>query len=307
MKTKSLHLLGRLLPLACALALAGCTSVVKPPKTPYAGYTAREKISFKLALNLTDELRRTEWEQRTMLGDRWIVPAGQAIAENAPGLARQTFTEVVDINNGSAPPHPVDGTLTPKVVNIGFELGNTSFSRATVSLKVEWTLTDAANQVIWSDTVAGTGIGSTGGSAPKDRFKLALEEVLRKSQRQMWSARAIREHAMKKYPGVKFVDAPTAVGNPEVGELCEALQSSEPRDVIRALQGLRGLKAPEAVPEILPCLGHKSPNVVRDACRTLAVLGDKKTIASIEPLLKHDRSDVRKDAKNAIAILQAKP
>jgi HEAT repeat protein len=67
------------------------------------------------------------------------------------------------------------------------------------------------------------------------------------------------------------------------------------------------MDAPEAVPSILPCLTSSNPNVIRDACRTLAVLGNKDVIASIEPLLKHSRADVRKDAQDAIDLLQARP
>ena len=45
----------------------------------------------------------------------------------------------------------------------------------------------------------------------------------------------------------------------------------------------------------------------RDACRTLAVLGDKSVVPSIEPLLKYPDLNVQKDAMDAIALLKAKP
>jgi hypothetical protein len=292
--------------LSCALLLGGCTTVITPPKTNFAGYTAREKIHFKLALNVTDELRRTQWEQKDWAGDATIIPAGKAVADNAPVLARQIFTDVVDINNGILPPNPVDGALTPKLVNSGFTLGKTSFSQSLVSLTVEWTLTDPAGNVIWADTVTGAGVGKTGGSSPEYKFKLALEDVLKKSQRRIWSARAIRQFAMTKYPDVKFVDAPNVISDPKVSELCTTLESTDPDEVGRALKALRTMDAPEAVPAILPCLENNNVHVVRDACRTLAVLGNKSVIPSIEPLLTNSRKDVRKDAQDAIKKLQEK-
>jgi HEAT repeat protein len=82
---------------------------------------------------------------------------------------------------------------------------------------------------------------------------------------------------------------------------------SDRPEVEDALKQLREVDAPEAVPDILTCLNHVNANVVRDACRTLAVLGDKDVIPSIEPLLNDPRSDVRKDAKDAIEKLQSKP
>ena len=72
------------------------------------------------------------------------------------------------------------------------------------------------------------------------------------------------------------------------------------------LIALRGLKAAEALPEILPLLNHAAPNVVRDACRTVAILGGKEHIPLIEPLLKNADPKVQKDAQDALFVLKAK-
>jgi len=72
------------------------------------------------------------------------------------------------------------------------------------------------------------------------------------------------------------------------------------------LISLRGLKAESTVPDILPLLNHKHPNVIRDACRTLAVLGNKDLIPQIEPLLNHPEAAVKKDAQDAIYKLRQK-
>jgi HEAT repeat protein len=73
------------------------------------------------------------------------------------------------------------------------------------------------------------------------------------------------------------------------------------------LKALRGLDAPSAVPEITPLLNHPNSHIVRDACRTLAVIGDKSLIPQIEPLLKNPEPAVQKDAQDAIVALKAKP
>ena len=100
--------------------------------------------------------------------------------------------------------------------------------------------------------------------------------------------------------------APTTVTDPEIIALCDKLKADKPNDVINALKTLREKDAPEAVPQILPCLKSSNSNVKRDACRTLAVLGDKSIIPSIEPLLKDSKKDVVKDAQDAIDILKTK-
>jgi HEAT repeat protein len=84
------------------------------------------------------------------------------------------------------------------------------------------------------------------------------------------------------------------------------LKSLDVETKMDGLKALRGLNATQAVPEILPLLNDENPHVLRDACRTLAVLGNTNTIPFIEPLLKNPRYDVKGDAQAAINILRAK-
>jgi len=90
----------------------------------------------------------------------------------------------------------------------------------------------------------------------------------------------------------------------DIKHIRELLQSSDPAVLTDGLKALRGLKAPDAVPDIVPLLQHPNPHIVRDACRTLAVLGNKDLIPSIEPLLQHKDPAVQQDAKDAIAKLR---
>ena len=76
--------------------------------------------------------------------------------------------------------------------------------------------------------------------------------------------------------------------------------------MLDGLKALRGLKAPSAIPEVTPLLRYSNNHVVRDACRTLAVIGNKDVIPAIEPLLEDSNREVRKDAKEAIAALRSK-
>jgi hypothetical protein len=62
------------------------------------------------------------------------------------------------------------------------------------------------------------------------------------------------------------------------------------------------------VPQITPILKEtgRHPNVIRDACRTLAVLGNKSVIPEIEPLLNSSNAAIKKDAQDAIFVLKSK-
>jgi HEAT repeat protein len=92
----------------------------------------------------------------------------------------------------------------------------------------------------------------------------------------------------------------------ELNQVCAQLKAADWGEVLAALRALRDLNASAAVPDVLPCLKHFNPNVVRDACRTLAVIGDRSVIPSIEPLLTSPNSKIRKDAQDAIEKLKAK-
>lgn len=96
------------------------------------------------------------------------------------------------------------------------------------------------------------------------------------------------------------------VDQTDLKNICALLKASDPQEVMDGLKALRGLKASETVPEILPFLKHSNTGVVRDACRTLAVLGNKDSIPSIEPLLNHSHPAVKKDAQDAIYQLRQK-
>ena len=96
------------------------------------------------------------------------------------------------------------------------------------------------------------------------------------------------------------------VSSEDVKAICGLLKAGDVETITDGLKALRGLRAPEAIPEITPFLNHSNTHLVRDACRTLAALGKQDLIPSIEPLLNHAEPAVRKDAQDAIATLRSK-
>ncbi len=96
------------------------------------------------------------------------------------------------------------------------------------------------------------------------------------------------------------------VNETDLKNITAMFKATNPQETMDALKSLRGLKAKDTVPEILPLLEKPNLGIVRDAIRTLAVLGDTSTVAAIEPLLKHADKKVQKDAQDAIFALKAK-
>jgi HEAT repeat protein len=114
---------------------------------------------------------------------------------------------------------------------------------------------------------------------------------------------AVRDDAQNAIHELSMLSRPAFI---EEQKSSAELVKSDPGSVIRMLKLLRHPEYSAMVPAILPFLHHDSGNVIRDTCRTLAVIGNKDVIPNIQPLLQDKREDVRKDAQDAIAILKAK-
>jgi hypothetical protein len=91
-----------------------------------------------------------------------------------------------------------------------------------------------------------------------------------------------------------------------IPKILPCLANSKPDVVREALKTLAAIGNPDAVPAILPLLTNERPDIVREACRTLAAIGNKDTIPSLEPLLMNPRSDISDEARKAITKLRAK-
>lgn len=150
-------------------------------------------------------------------------------------------------------------------------------------------------------------------ASPKE--DVVVDAMLRIEREYPTSAKAIAE--LKKYltdqrPKVRRKAARVLgvlhadVTSEEIKSICALLKASDHREIMDGLIALRGLKAAEALPEITPLLQHIHPNVIRDACRTIAVHGNKEHISLIEPLLEHKEKSVKKDAQDAIFALKNK-
>ena len=154
------------------------------------------------------------------------------------------------------------------------------------------------------------------GSPDLDKVKHAIDQLVDRYPKSTNAIPAIRSllknksvqrraaYALGKYHAELEMD--------EVKVILGFLRAYDVEEVMEALKVLRALKEPEAVAQkivadIVPLLQDREPHVIRDACRTLAVLGNKELIPSIEPLLNHENREVKKDAQDAIRALKSRP
>jgi hypothetical protein len=185
---------------AAALALGACTHTIKVPDQPFSAYATEQKIPLRLGLHLSDELRKAQW-RREVAGDTWLIPIGDSLARNAPVFARAVFDGVVLVDEErsatalAAKRLEVDAVLTPRVLYINRTSGATSFGDSITSIRLEWTLATAEGAPIWIETVSGEAVASTGWTKPEVPLRLAIEDLLKNSQKAMTTSAAIKRFA----------------------------------------------------------------------------------------------------------------
>lgn len=145
--------------------------------------------------------------------------------------------------------------------------------------------------------------------------KIVVAAMLKLERQHAGSAAAIGE--IKKYltdersavrrKAARVLGAVHAEVTPEeLQKICALLKAKDHREIMDGLIALRGLKAAAVLSEITPLLQHETPNVIRDACRTIAVLGNNSHVPLLEPLTSHANAAVQKDARDAIFKLSDK-
>jgi hypothetical protein len=167
---------------------------IKPPTKPFTGYAWNTKLNLKVALLLTDELRKAQIE-RKQSGSTFVIPVGPNLCMNAEEMARTLFREVKVVNKlDSVDVTSVDGILTPK-----FTYGSYMNVAGIIKMKLEWTLTDTKGNPVWAGTASGEGKKTTSFMYnPEDTVKAAVEELFKNSHRAVSSAQEIRQFTPRK-------------------------------------------------------------------------------------------------------------
>src|SRR5439155_18516629 len=133
------------------------------------------------------DFRSAKWHDRRLTFD-----FGEALAEDASLMTRNTFSEVVETHNGGAPSKFVEATLTPKVPYMGMQNVQTSRMdlETVVTIKLEWALSDKGGALVWADTITGKG---TCRDVGWERYLTrAVEDVISKSQKAIVRSQAIQ-------------------------------------------------------------------------------------------------------------------
>lgn len=142
---------------ALLLVATACTHTYEAPEEPLAIPSSGTVQPLAVRLQLSPELRAAKWERRFM-GDKWVMPLGDALAANSEAVARAAFADV-ESGEGAATDRP---TLTTTLVALDRTMGATAFGESILDLVLEWRLTAADGSLVWVETVRGRGTRHTG-------------------------------------------------------------------------------------------------------------------------------------------------
>jgi hypothetical protein len=166
-----------------------------------SGYEPTKKISLKVELYLSDELRTGVVGHKPIFGDALTRYLGVMLAHNAEAVTRKVFTAVV-ITDGSDVPGRAgsNAVLIPRVVTI--ELDPTVIlGPEALTVLLEWKLQDAYGNIIWVDTITGEGEAEAWIPLTKEprsnQIAAMFNDLFHKSFTALSSSRAIREFAAK--------------------------------------------------------------------------------------------------------------
>ncbi len=187
-----------LMMVAIGLLAMGCTTIYDVPKQPVV-FPAADKVNMIVELRLTDALCNATWVKHH-LGDTFILPIGGPLCMNSEAVARSVFTDVIVTKDATTSGTTgADAVLTPSLAAIERDRPVTGFTDQTTSILFNWSLNDPNGLPIWVTSISGDGkgpmhnLGST--DAAYEQTEKVLQDVFRKSYREMTSAPSIREFA----------------------------------------------------------------------------------------------------------------
>ena len=182
------------------LLAAGCTHIYKQPIQEVALTPVDDKLDLPVRLEITDDFRNAKWEEKAM-GSTITMPVGENLVHNTELLVRNVFRHPLIPSSDARAPSNAPETryvLRPKVVFVEQTFGVSAFSKATTSIEIEWNLARGTGTPVWVETIRGVGVGKagnlfTGEEYQKQRLKMALEDLFRKSQEAMLSSPVLRK------------------------------------------------------------------------------------------------------------------
>lgn len=184
--------------------LAGCKTVPSVDVVLQT-YPSNEKINLPVALVLNQELCNAVFKWSVPdppFEEKYRIEMGTFLAENAEGLARAVFREVVIVrpNSERVLPQRV-ASLTPMLTRTNRPPANSwPWNTVTSTVSIEWKLAAENGEIIWVQEINGLGEHLQGNAftrvkTTREGLQAALADLFGKSYTAMSSAHEIKNFA----------------------------------------------------------------------------------------------------------------
>lgn len=189
--------------LITCLFLFGCTHMLVQPLHTITDNQISSKYELKTRLHLPEKLKNSKHEE-SAAGDTWIIPLGENLTHNSEVLVRSLFSEsYITHNETDKQDKLTDIIITPRLVSVDQSCGIWAWNECTFTISLEWSLNDTNGNLLWVDTAKGTGTNEMGTSftqnaRTRDRVRMALEDLFKKSYHALSASKIIRDIDHKK-------------------------------------------------------------------------------------------------------------
>lgn len=134
--------------------LAGCAHVHTPTKLVET-YPGDARLDLTAKLVITDELRHAEIRD-DFGADIMVLDLGNNLASNIKNVVNAVFDQVITDSDGQmANAATPDVVITPRLVLAKASYAQWKWETGSVSLGLEWEMTDGTGKLLWVDTVKG--------------------------------------------------------------------------------------------------------------------------------------------------------
>lgn len=172
--------------LVLLLAASGCTTVATVPAATAPETRPADAVALVVGLYLPPDYKNYTWRE-SFQGDVHVTEFGPSLTASARNIAESIFSNVKMLDSDSKDAAAdVDAILSPRIAQISSDprFGNygktfVAWTKVRFTIEVEWTLATQDGEVIWTDTLTGTGESDLGGlgSQTSNREERALEAV----------------------------------------------------------------------------------------------------------------------------------
>ncbi len=178
-----------------SIVLFGCAHGDLDVRVESLAFQEKSKINMEVILILNNEFRNAKWVDISAESgwEAHVVYLGENFVINTKKLANSLFARVVVVDSfDQALKIQSDSILKPTMIAVEKNRPLWATDDSTMTVALEWTLTDMNSNPIWVNTILGE--GTAGITDDEKRLKLLIDDLFTKSYSEISSSPEIANY-----------------------------------------------------------------------------------------------------------------